>query len=301
MILAERYDLFLVDLDGVIYFENQLVPGSQEAIARLRSMGKKLYFFTNDPGISRQAVCEKLNCLGIPAVLAECITSGWTAAFYLVPNRVSCAYVMSDQSETDIRGAEQGRLDVILVARQQASRDGYREDYKPKAVIGSLMELFCSVNCCGAQEHSTYFWPDTIEPGVAGVVFNEQHQILLVKRVDNGLWGLPSGHVEKAESVAHAICREILEETGLIVTAEKLVGVYSDPETQVFRYPSGKVTHFITLSFLCRIKGGTLQADCKEISEANFFDMDNLPLNLMKMNPYWLADALAKSAAAWVR
>lgn len=165
-----------------------------------------------------------------------------------------------------------------------------------KKYAGSI----CPANC-SADAYLSFPWPDTIEPGVAGVVFNEQGQILLVKRVDNGLWGLPSGHVEKAETVTCAICREIYEETGLTISVEKLVGVYSDPATQVFCYPSGKVTHFITLSFICRIQEGILRVDHQEISEAGFFPINDLPLSLMTMHPCWLADALANKEQAWIR
>ena len=144
-------------------------------------------------------------------------------------------------------------------------------------------------------------WPDSIEPGVAGVVLNEQQQVLLVKRTDNKQWGLPSGHVEKGETVTQAICRELYEETGLMVAVEKLIGVYSDPATQVFCYPSGQVTHFITLSFLCRIRGGTLKPDRQEVSAAGFFHKEHLPADLMTMHPCWLEDAWAGRDAAVIR
>ncbi|MDU4960830.1 MAG: NUDIX domain-containing protein [Sporomusaceae bacterium] len=148
---------------------------------------------------------------------------------------------------------------------------------------------------------SDFAWPDTIEAAVAGVVFDRQGAVLLVRRTDNGLWGLPSGHIEKAETVSSAICREINEETGLVVIANKLIGVYSEPDSQIFCYPSGKTTHFITLSFLCRPAGGRLRPDRKEVSEAAFFQPSKLPRQLMTMHPQWLNDALAAREAAWVR
>ena len=148
---------------------------------------------------------------------------------------------------------------------------------------------------------SDFAWPDTIEAAVAGVVFDRQGAVLLVRRTDNGLWGLPSGHIEKAETVSSAICREISEETGLLVTVDKLIGVYSEPDSQVFCYPSGKTTHFITLSFLCRLVGGGLRPDQKEVSAAAFFAISKLPQALMAMHPQWLNDALAGRDAAWVR
>lgn len=150
-------------------------------------------------------------------------------------------------------------------------------------------------------QQPTFPWPDSVEPGVAGVVLNERRQVLLVKRTDNGQWGLPSGHVEKGETVTQAICRELYEETGLIVAVEKLIGVYSDPATQIFCYPSGRITHFVTLSFLCRLRGGVLKADGQEVSAADFFDKEQLPAGLMTMHPRWLEDAWADRQAAVIR
>ena len=39
-VIADAYDAFLFDLDGVIYRGDEVVPGAPEVIARLREMGK---------------------------------------------------------------------------------------------------------------------------------------------------------------------------------------------------------------------------------------------------------------------
>lgn len=52
--------------------------------------------------------------------------------------------------------------------------------------------------------------------------------------------------------------REVKEETNLEIKIKKLIGVYSDPNSQVFTYPNGIVVHFITTCFLAEITGGEL-------------------------------------------
>ncbi|KYZ76153.1 hypothetical protein AXX12_06840 [Anaerosporomusa subterranea] len=411
--LAERYDVFLFDLDGVIYIGDQLLPGSKEAIEELRKRGKQLYFLTNDPRFLRQELCERLSHLGIAVSPEECITSGWATVHYLVQHAIHCVYVIGTESlkteivnqgitvvtqgdcqavvvgycenttfhevqqavrqiergaqfiatnpdssfpgaqgrcvatgaivqavqvacgqrpvmigkpyapmfhmalrkvvnhtrvvmigdspDTDILGAHQCGIDAILVDREPRYYPVHGDYRCPNATIKNLLDLFSPNSVSVDWSFPGFPWPDTIEPGVAAVIFNEWGQIFLVKRADNGLWGLPSGHVEVAETVTEAIGRELYEETGLIVAVEKLVGVYSDPVTQVFSYPSGKITHFITLCFLCSIKGGTLQVDYNEINEAAFFDIGQLPSKLMTMHPQWLADALAGANGALIR
>lgn len=142
---------------------------------------------------------------------------------------------------------------------------------------------------------------DKIHPGVAIIVFNDDHHVLLQKRADVGLWGIPSGHVEPGETVQMAAVREVKEETGLHVAIEKLIGVYSDPDSQIFHYPNGKIVHFITTCFQARIVDGALSSHSSESLDVQFFPIDALPDNLLTMHPKWLEDALQNQAAAFIR
>lgn len=99
---------------------------------------------------------------------------------------------------------------------------------------------------------------DELKAGVAVIILNEENQVLLQKRADVGLQGIPSGHIEIGETVSEAAMREVKEETNLEIKIKKLIGVYSDPNSQVFTYPNGIVVHFITTCFLAEITGGEL-------------------------------------------
>ncbi len=69
----------------------------------------------------------------------------------------------------------------------------------------------------------------TPKVGVDVALFDEKGCILLHKRSDDLSWSLPGGWVDPGESVEGAALREVLEETGLHVTIDRLVGVYSRP------------------------------------------------------------------------
>lgn len=139
-----------------------------------------------------------------------------------------------------------------------------------------------------------------IRPGVAAIIQNGEGKILLQRRSDNGLWGLPGGSVEIGESVREAILREVREETGLTVEVLRLIGVYSDPTFQVVRYPDGNVVHYISALFGCRILGGTLQT-CDETLDLHFFDPAGLPDDLLPMHRIRIQDAMAKRPTAFIR
>jgi ADP-ribose pyrophosphatase YjhB (NUDIX family) len=142
---------------------------------------------------------------------------------------------------------------------------------------------------------------DEIRPGVAVIVIDEKKQVLLQKRSDVGLWGIPSGHVEPGETVAEAAIRELQEETNLHIRIQTLFGVYSEPDSQVFKYPSGRTVHFITTCFLAEILGGELRCNSSESFDVKFFPITDLPSDLLTMHPRWLDDALTNKEMSFIR
>lgn len=132
-------------------------------------------------------------------------------------------------------------------------------------------------------------------PGVAIMIFNNKKQILLQKRSDVKLWGIPSGHVEPGETVTNAAIRGVFEETGLHVEIVRFIGVYSDPKSQIFEYPDGRITHFVTCCFEAKIIGGEISCESSETLDLKFFSIDKLPIDILNMHPNWLKDALSNT------
>jgi ADP-ribose pyrophosphatase YjhB (NUDIX family) len=139
-----------------------------------------------------------------------------------------------------------------------------------------------------------------LRPSVAAFIRNDDGAILLQRRSDNGLWGLPGGSVEIGESVTAAAVREVWEETGLVVEVERLIGVYSDPSFQVVRYRDGNVVHYINTFLACRIVGGTLQT-CEESLELRFFDPKRLPEDLLYTHRIRVEDAITDRIEGFIR
>ena len=54
-------------------------------------------------------------------------------------------------------------------------------------------------------------------PGVRAVIANEAGEVLLQRRTDVPLWGLPAGALELGETAVEALEREVAEETALAV------------------------------------------------------------------------------------
>ena len=139
-----------------------------------------------------------------------------------------------------------------------------------------------------------------IRSSVSAVIFDRGGRLLLQQRSDGGQWGLPGGSVEIGESVRDAVRREVREETGLIVSVRRLIGVYSEPARQVVRYPDGNVWHYINVCFECAVRGGALATSDETLALA-YFPVRRLPRGLLSNHRIRVRDACARRVAPFVR
>ncbi len=139
-----------------------------------------------------------------------------------------------------------------------------------------------------------------IRPGVSAFIRTAEG-VLLQRRSDNGLWGLPGGSVEPGESVTEALVREVREETNLEVVPTRLVGVYSAPALgQVVTYPDGNVIHYVSAVFECAVRGGVLACGDESL-ELAFFPPHALPDDTLPISRIRIVDALAHEVGAFIR
>jgi HAD superfamily hydrolase (TIGR01457 family) len=73
------FTTYLIDLDGVIYRGNALLPGAKEFIAWLKANNKKFLFLTNNSFASETQVLEKLTHLGIITDTSHLLSAGEAA------------------------------------------------------------------------------------------------------------------------------------------------------------------------------------------------------------------------------
>ncbi len=122
-------------------------------------------------------------------------------------------------------------------------------------------------------------------------VQNEDGAILLCRRADVMLWDVPGGTIGLDEVPARGMTREVQEETGLVLEAERLIGVYGGPEFH-WTYPNGDQAQILAIFFAARIVGGALRPAGHENVNVAFFPPDHLP-PLLPRARRMLDDALA--------
>lgn len=116
MPLAERFDVALLDLDGVVYVGPTAVDGAPDALARARTAGMRLAFVTNNAARPPSVVAEHLRELGIDAAPDEVITSAQAAAGYLADRLAPGANVLVVGTTGLIEALRERGLQPVLSA-----------------------------------------------------------------------------------------------------------------------------------------------------------------------------------------
>jgi ADP-ribose pyrophosphatase YjhB (NUDIX family) len=96
--------------------------------------------------------------------------------------------------------------------------------------------------------------------------------VLLVRRADDGKWGLVAGWVDGNEVPEQAILREIEEEIGLIARVDELVGVFSRPAGV-----NGNPHSVVSIVYLCTAVSGELRPQPHEVREIAWHAIDDVP------------------------
>ncbi len=79
-----KYRGMIIDLDGCVYLDYMPIGGSIEALNRLRDLGVKLIYVTNNPEITSEELAERLRGLGVECSPDDFLTVGEAVASYLL-------------------------------------------------------------------------------------------------------------------------------------------------------------------------------------------------------------------------
>ncbi len=107
---------------------------------------------------------------------------------------------------------------------------------------------------------------------VRAVVFNKQHEILMVKENADGCWSLPGGWAEVGFTPAEVAVKETAEEAGMKVEPVKLLAVL---DKKCHNHPPD-ILYIYKLFIECKPLNSNIDTGY-ETSEAGFFPLENLP------------------------
>jgi ADP-ribose pyrophosphatase YjhB (NUDIX family) len=115
----------------------------------------------------------------------------------------------------------------------------------------------------------------THQPCAGGIVFDDAHRLLMVRRghpPEPGRWSVPGGRCRPGESAPDACVREVYEETGVRVRVTRHAG-------RVER-PGGAGVVYDIDDYVCAVEGGALAAsdDASEVRWVDRAEFARLPL-----------------------
>jgi ADP-ribose pyrophosphatase YjhB (NUDIX family) len=122
---------------------------------------------------------------------------------------------------------------------------------------------------------------------VRGAVVHEGKILLIQERADDR-WAMPGGWADLGNSPASVAEREVWEESGYRVKAQKVVAVIDANRIEPFEF-----FHAYKIIFLCKLVDGEPRTSYETLA-VDFFDPDHLPLlSLFRTNEEMIREVFA--------
>jgi len=136
------YSTYLIDLDGVIYRGNELLPGAREFIDWLETHRKKYLFLTNNSFASETQVLEKLERLGIATDRAHLLSAG-EAAVQNIARRFPQAlvYVVGEPPLNDLAQQYQLRIAALDAVEAEVVLVGLDRHFDYQKLTGAVLSI----------------------------------------------------------------------------------------------------------------------------------------------------------------
>jgi 8-oxo-dGTP pyrophosphatase MutT (NUDIX family) len=113
-------------------------------------------------------------------------------------------------------------------------------------------------------------------PSVAAVIKDFAGRILLQEKSSGEGWSLPAGAIEPGETPEEAICREVREETGILVEPRGIIGVYGGSQFR-YIYPNGDEVEYMVVLYSCVPIGTSLEPVDPETKSLRYFKAEEVP------------------------
>ncbi len=201
--LAAGYRGIVLDLDGVVYLGDEVVPAAPAALEGVRGLGVRLAFVTNNSFRPPERVAEKLGHLGVKAAVEEVLTSahatvrllggedGLSGTKVLVIGGPGLRQALQDAGARLIDGADWREAEVVAV--------GFDPDLTYDRVRTAALAIRAGARFVGSNPDTTLPTPEGFWPGAGAT--------LAMLRAATGVRPEVAGKPEPAlfETVAAAI------------------------------------------------------------------------------------------------
>lgn len=155
----------LCDLDGVVWLAHQPIPGSVEAIARLRAAGHRVLFVTNNSSARVEDQEAALEAIGIAAV-GDVLTSAQAAALLVQPGERALVCggdgVVQALEARGVEVVHDGDADAVVV--------GWHRTFDYDGLTRAARAVRNGARLVGTNDDATYPTPDGPIPGGGSIL-----------------------------------------------------------------------------------------------------------------------------------
>lgn len=153
--------VWILDLDGVVWLGETVIPGVPDAITRLRDAGHTILFLTNNSSRRVADLVDKFAGMGIGAEADEIVTSAQAAAAMVEPGSTALVCAGDGVREAlDARGVgtvDSGQADVVVV--------GFHKSFDYGRLNAAYQAIRGGARLIGTNDDTTYPTPDGPIPG----------------------------------------------------------------------------------------------------------------------------------------
>jgi HAD superfamily hydrolase (TIGR01450 family) len=171
--IAQRYDRFILDLDGCVWIGDEPTPRAVEAIDSLRDAGKAVVYATNDPRSATEDYVARLWKIGVRASLGDVVTVGGALQHLLAETRSGrTAFVVGTDALR--RHVTDAGLRVLngtdLASRAEVVVVGGTEDLVYDDLRFAALAVRRGADFLATARDPTYPQPDGPWPGTGAIV-----------------------------------------------------------------------------------------------------------------------------------
>lgn len=121
---TQLYDAYIFDLDGTVYLGDHLLPTAFDTISRMRRLGKRTVFLSNNPTHFRADQAAKLTALGLPTPAEDVINSSVVMVNFLQRHLPHARLFVIGETplQTELRAAgfelteDVSRIDAVIAS-----------------------------------------------------------------------------------------------------------------------------------------------------------------------------------------
>jgi glycerol-1-phosphatase len=171
--IAQRYEQFILDLDGCVWIGEEPTPGAVEAVEALRDAGKDVAYATNDPRSATEDYVARLWKIGIRASVRDVVTVGGAVQHLLAETRSGrTAFVIgTDALRRHVADAGLRILNgTDLASRAEVVIVGGTEDLVYNDLRVGSLAVRRGADFLATARDPTYPQPDGLWPGTGAIL-----------------------------------------------------------------------------------------------------------------------------------